>query len=651
MDYEKTYEENIKFTKKHFNALYAKIQNANMDSIILSENNGNFNIEYKDENIYPDNSTLAISLQVSNFIKNPSSFFERPFIHKSIDNTQYIHDKYLCKLDTVSPFLLQDKIEFKGYKNPKNTIPYLIVFGIGTGQHILELIRQVDIRRIVIVDENFNILKLSMHITNWQEILTYFTQDERKIEFTVSSNAQTLAYTLINNIFSQNPFIFFYFNFFMHYRTEFFNKIESIVLDKVRQGFTGWGFFDDEIIGLKQTISNLKLNLPIYSSNKPVKKYKNKLSAFIIGSGPSIDDDIKYIKKHQDEVIIFSCGSALKVLYTNNIIPDYHVEMERNGRYELLTQSTDEEYIQQIILLGVNVIRSDSFEPFKSGKIFVRDSDTSSRLITNNVPHLDFCNPTAPNAALSVVEDLGIKNIFLFGLDMGFKSEENHHSKSSLYYQKGHRLSKFKETTTDKIKANFEQTGVVYTTARLEWAKQRLENCILHNEDLKCNIYNCSDGAFILGSTPVKSSDIYKHITNIDKKEALDLINKCFIKPKENSVYHDVNDSFTTQKKSFTKILQEIKTILSNKINNFYEFYKVLYSVYDILKLDNKKDDTTSMTFPLIKGTLASISARIYTQSLAYGDTKDTISYINKSFKIICEFLDEVENTILELKL
>jgi len=82
--------------------------------------------------------------------------------------------------------------------------------------------------------------------------------------------------------------------FFNHLMNDFMKRVIEEVF---KDGFLlvlGLGFYDDEIISLENTIININNNYPIFSLDN------NKMCdipLFIVGSGPSIDNDIEFIKK------------------------------------------------------------------------------------------------------------------------------------------------------------------------------------------------------------------------------------------------------------------------------------------------------------------------------------------------------------------
>ena len=80
------------------------------------------------------------------------------------------------------------------------------------------------------------------------------------------------------------------------------------------------------------SLSFLKNNLILSQKNSvnSHKTYSQNMPAIIVGNGPSLDKEIDFLRKNQDNFVIFCSGSALKPLYKAGITPDFQVEIERS---------------------------------------------------------------------------------------------------------------------------------------------------------------------------------------------------------------------------------------------------------------------------------------------------------------------------------
>ena len=478
-DFNAIYEKNLQSFKQNWKAVYDKVLKADISEYELSlDNKNNVNIKVNGNSLYPEDVNNSIDAQVKAFLDNPTAFFKKPGYQKLVQeelDDEYIHDKYIQNIQNSSPYLKEKS--FIGYThNLDHTYPYFLIFGIGTGQHIEKLIENCAIKNLVIMDVNYSFLKVSMHIIDWHKILVYFDKKGCSITFKTSSDPRILAHSVINELFAQFPHFISFTPFYTHYQSDFFKKLRNEFEIKIRLALQGLGFYDDELMSLKYTLTNIQhTTIPIFKGGTKLPKDS---SVFVIAAGPSIDDDIEYIKKFKDQVVIISSGTALRILIENDIIPDYHLETERTySKYVGLSDmGVEKKYFDQITFIGLNVIHPEVWTLFKNKKIFCRENDCGSSIMPD-IPRLDHCNPTATNGALSFASELGFDNIYLFGTDVGYWDENNHHSKDTAYYDKDckkhYNMRLF--TTTRKLKSNFRDEEILSTEV-LFWCKQRMEN-------------------------------------------------------------------------------------------------------------------------------------------------------------------------------
>ena len=567
LDFEKTYEDNMIFLQKDWNLLYHKINSADISQYeLIVENDGNINVKVGNTVLYPNNSKEEIQRQVDKFLKKPRVFQKAPTMNDVLSEHEFIHNKYVLDIQNDSPYLNESR-GFIGYgHNADSTFPYFLMFGVGLGYHIEYLIKHADIKHLSILDEDFSFLKLSMHIMDWRPILEYFNKENYSLYFRVTDNSDTLSKIIVNDIFANYPFYYSYIPYFMHYESDFFITLKRKYNEFIDLAITGLGFYDDEIWSLEQTIANLntKPDIPFYKGN--VKLPEDSV-AFIVGSGPSLDDDIEYIKKHKDNVVVFSCGTALGSLMANGIIPDFHVEKERaQGKTRgIENMGLTEKDFEKITFIGINVIHPDVFALFKNKLIVCRKNDTGSTILPD-IPKLDYCMPTAVNAGLSIATDMKFDKIYLFGTDVGYWDEKNHHSKSSAYYDKN--TPHFKAelpATTKSIKSNFREENIL-TNDGMYWCKTGKENCIKsyfkNTKDKTTKFYNCSDGAFIEATIPLRAKDIPLRFR--DKDKMLSEIKNAFITNSQEikEFRSEASNRLINEKKLYIK---DVDTIIKQK--------------------------------------------------------------------------------------
>ena len=139
-------------------------------------------------------------------------------------------------------------------------------------------------------------------------------------------------------------------------------------------------------------------------------------------------------------MIIVSCGTSLQVLHRHGIVPDYHAEIEQNrSTHDWATRLKDKDYLKQITLVSCNGVHPDTCDLYKNVLVAFKEGESSTVsslniLGENNFETLKFAFPTVSNFAVNLFVTLGFKQLYFFGIDLGFIDKNHHHSKSSGYY-------------------------------------------------------------------------------------------------------------------------------------------------------------------------------------------------------------------------
>lgn len=652
MSMDKLYDQNIIIFKQYNLALSSIIESASLDEFeILHTNDDQFIIKYKNENLYDYDPKLSALAQVENYKLNPKSFSMLPVISKGSNSD--LHDKHINKLEKLSPAIDKNgNYLFKGICIHNNQIPLLIMSGCGAGYQLIEMIKNFEIFNLVIYDENYSFVKLSMHFINWEPILKYFSQPNRSLTIIADKSPAITANLILNKIKIINPILVTNLYFFQHLNSKFLSDVMSDVL---RDGYLlvlGWGFYDDEIISLSNTIANSKLGLKYFSCENEDIAFTNNIPIVIVGSGPSLDKDIEVIKKLENKAVICSAGSALSALFKNNITPNFHFEVERmpvkssdgkdiSATYQALSMLPNE-YLNKINFIGLNVLLTEVFSLFEKKFIFFRNNDAGFTVVSpNKVSALKVTNPSVANAIVSFAILLKFKKIYLFGLDNGYKSKTSgHHSKHSLYYiDKPEYVDDLNLNIEEfqKVKGNFCEE--VITDISLSWIREVME-AVLKKKTSKVKVYNCSDGAFIENTIPKKSNSI-KLNKSYDAVQIEDTFLKYFIEIPDNQIISSENISIVVHSVIndiliLKKIFQQYQTRIGQK-----EFYIFMQNIFHFLD-----KQTAQPTKSLIKGTIMVLTSYAYMHTSACPEKKLNEQYIENYFEIAYEFLCDAEDDL-----
>lgn len=646
IDLEQQYAINMAKIKTLDENLYRNIEKTDISEYLLDIKEQSMFI-YKNNNlVYPRCSYTNIQIDVAKFLLSPETIFHVPYLAETTPGYDFISERSVANIENISPLINKETnlFSFNKYEAPTFDIPGLIMFGVGTGQQIEMIINShKELHKLTIIDEDYAMMKLSLHIMDWTKIFDYFSQKGKYITIIATKDPKAAAVSYLNNTFANHKFLFMYSQRYMTYENVFFKDVLTYISNYIVEGLKGWGFYDDLRTSLLNTANNIKNGYEVFYNNK---KIESKNRVFVIASGPSIDDDIEFIKQNRDNAIICSCGSSIRVLESNNIIPDYHIEIERGVEtYNALVDYCKPDFLKKITLIALNVIDTRALALFKKSLVWFRDNDAGAYLTKGDIPKFDFTNPTAVNGLFAFVSHIGFEEIYLFGTDLGYKSIENHHSKYTAYYED----ENFEQGYTKKakkVKANFEDTGLVNTEYTLSWGKVRLENCIntLLMKKIRAGaikLINCSDGVFINGATPMRSSSL--NLDSLDKEKLINEIDSNFNKIEN---IQELSDFMHLQLNYVDDTINKLLSLFEKKVTSFKDMFKTMFEANLVIQAFIDKE---IMVYSLLNGTMMLMFSSIYTHALGNGENEKSIQFINDSFDIVKEFLEISKKDIKEI--
>lgn len=528
-------------------------------------------------------------------------------------------------------------------------IPLVIVFGSGLGWHLNRLMLEYQIRHLIVIDTDIETFRLSVFFQDYVLLTRLASERDTDLTFIVQPDVELVSkYLMISMLKSHGLPPFFIHGAAMLYAVDENEKISEIrkaIVNSLWELFFGLGYFDDELISIRHTFDNLKKKLPIYVRPNSVPA---DAVAFIVGSGPSLDDLLPILREYGDRAVIFSCGTSLAALAKLGIKPDFHVEKERPHLvHNVLTRTVDPAFLKGIHFLGLNVVHGDVYDLFESGGLIMKNADTMALLLgQHGIPKeaILSCQPTVTNAAVDFALSIGFKNVYLFGVDMGFKDKEMHHSIHTAYHEDlsddavlEKMLAKRPESDTD-VPGNF--GGKVATNKILSVARQMMGNEISANPSAR--VFNLNDGAMIRGAIPLHKEDFVFPGGGSAKAKHLETIKSAFetrefnVQELGQSLLQQIDD-FTAD---FAKIMEKDQSSRSDVIDKLSELHQYIQNGVNHLV-------PCSMLF---RGTLFELLSMAFNAVTIIKDEEEVLAKAEFDFSNMKDFLqharDEVEKHI-----
>jgi len=511
-----TFLKNMALLKANMPAIYEYYQHYQATHVQLAiDDNGAVNLAVNNAFFYPEDPKAMSDQQVDTFLQSPLSLdFE--MAPTESESYTYQHEEVINKIFNQRRDEIGKQCAYQ--LKTGDQINFIAFIGSGLGHHIDTLYTRFAIRSLFIFEPDPDMFFATLHSVD----LTPWFETCQRLGGELTLKIGGVEEDFINDIYQyfrrEGFFNLVQMYLYRHYRsdktTDAFNKINTLAY----RYKAGWGFCEDEIIGISHTLTNISKNKGhILIDNAQPSEHRPPV--FIIGNGPSLSDDIDYLKANQHHAIIISSGTSLKPLLDNGICPDMHVEQERpKAIYQWVKRIGHEATLKTIPLICLNTVYPGILSLFKQPYIAMKSGDAGAGFIhdyiSDKYTNLLFCNPTVTNASTAIAVNMGFTELYLFGLDYGFKSKESHHAKGSAYDE----VKSF--TLENELSVPDNEGGQINTTRIFDFSRGVLEMLLGEYAQVKC--VNVSNGAYIQHTQYCPSEKLPAFLPIKDKQKVVE---------------------------------------------------------------------------------------------------------------------------------
>ena len=479
---------------------------------------------------------------------------------------------------------LNDYLEIK--KKSFKKIDKFIFLGTLLGRHIPRITKKIDADYYLVLERNLEIFRLSLFTVDYTilakkgvvfSIMDGYLKEEERIqkfiknslfenymikfsstEINIDKYIDTLntSLNLINNS-AQYTYTRYLYSFTNRVTKILKNDYKTMIMNEIQEKFS---FFE---------------NIPI----------------LYIAAGPSLDENIEWIKKYQDKFFIVTIGAAYKKLLLNEIKIDVITTLDEDimiGDIQFDEQSVAKISPNTIIFASIST-HEEVLKKFIQNNLFLYENTVA--IYKNNIKFEGF---SIGEITLDILLKMNAKKIYLIGLDLALNQEtgETHSLNSSSTIAKHNiHVEQNKEifTTSDgivKVKGNFKEE--VNTLSMFYNSIKALEE-IIFNNNKKVDIYNLSShGAYFENTISTNKNDI--EINNfIDANySTIDFLNLLCTYSKK-SLDEDTIILLKEDIKELNKIIKQISFEYENvKIENYKDFYQDTVDLFLSLNVNNK---------------------------------------------------------------
>ncbi|MEW6989351.1 6-hydroxymethylpterin diphosphokinase MptE-like protein [Colwelliaceae bacterium 6441] len=638
------FQQNMEAFQKYFPDIYEtfiNFQPCEKFKLILNTN-GTPNIIDYDSGVpmYSDDPISQVNQQAERIIANPkiinTNFTniadlknEADFLH--LELIQKISKHYCAAAENLS---LNEKLD--------KHIPSQVILGIGLGYHLMPLREATIASYISIFEPNPDYFFASLYCFDWKTYLETIDADGSYLFIGVGDSEVEIYQTLKDRTRDIGAFSVVGALFYLHYPSSAMSRLMAKMKLESHQLSLGFGFFDDALMSIAHTVNLIKKSPAILKPEYSLPKKLAQYPVFIVANGPSLDNDIEVIKKMQDHVIIAACNSATTALLSHDIVPDFHVCLERTkSTADFIEAHIDEEDRKKINLLVLNLMYPEVADLFPWTGVALKGGEPGTSLYQlassaagYNTSTLGYCNPLVGNMALSFFAHMGCENIYLFGNDNGYKHKDHHHSKSSYYYDKSGK-AKYESISLEnefEVEGNFSEK--MMTESFLFLGKQQMDLLLASFQGSALKCYNCSDGVKVEGAITLPSSEIMLDSKSINKQAIISELKATRFEPPHKELKIESLLDFEV----FEIICNNMIEILNQKLNSRSDCLQILLAqlrYFNSISTERRYQHL----YLLLKGQCAYVSSILLSLLYRYGDEKEIVPYFNDALSLWKEFI------------
>jgi len=541
------FNKNISYLTSHHNEL-AKRVNLLTEFIETQEYTPRYHLEYFEEtntfDIYDSNNDSYL------YNKDSKSFDKQALLEtdfnkiNSFDLLQYDFYNPTCKYFYSEATSIYEKADaevinnifeftkiFKSSTQNKNkifkTIDKFLFIGTLLGTHIDKIDKKIDSNSYFISEHNLEIFRLSLFVTAYSQLaqtskLHFSIMDDRDIFVSKFNNY------LSNNI-NANYMIKYYCTNYNIY--DYFDRILESISQYSPTKFTYELMLNHLLKKFIQNINRYKI-----LNTKDKFNILDTQPTLLLGAGPSLEKNIKWLMKNQHKYFIISIGAAVNKLVTHNILPNLVITVDAA---QYVAKHFDVQHLDKIAnipILASHMTHDKVLNRLEKNNIILFEVMTT---IKEN--SASFLGASVSEIAFQIATLFGAKEIYMLGVDLALNQktgsshiEEYENKKVYKVDENSKKLNSFldekafcNKDSTMIVKGNFEDEVITTTTFNksLYYFNYIIKLELEKNSDLK--VYNLSDGAYINNTIPMSVANIdnINHHSNLSMKD-IDIFKK-----------------------------------------------------------------------------------------------------------------------------
>jgi hypothetical protein len=372
---------------------------------------------------------------------------------------------------------------------------FLVVFGLGLGHHLEPLVQHVKPRWLILVEPLLGVFEHSLAGVDWPRLIGGLEAEGGGVHVVTASEPSEIAAAIARLMdvqgiaFADGSWIF------THYPFWAFEEARKRLHEAVEFAFVNRGFFEDELRMMTNAVGNFGSRAYRLLEAKP--HLARAEAAVIVGAGPSLDESFETLRRIRSRVLLFSCGTSLRPLLRNGLIPDFHCELENVPEvHDLISEAASHGDLSKVALIASATVDPRVPPFFGPTLFFFRGRVSSTEILGRTYRPLPGVSPTCVNVGLAAATYMGCQKVILFGTDCGVRRGTARHAEGTIYRDVGiwQERDRAKRNAIE-VEGNF--GGVIETDWVYDACRRMLSQVVVQHP---IEAINCSDGALIPGA-------------------------------------------------------------------------------------------------------------------------------------------------------
>jgi hypothetical protein len=379
------------------------------------------------------------------------------------------------------------------------------LFGFGLGYHVEQLMTKETNKKIIVIDTDISTIQAAMHHIDLTNIFS-----NENVQIVILNNPMQIQ-EFIRNLDSDGP------NIKWIIPQSWIGTISNSSLKEILEDIK---IKEMSFLRMKNIMEeNFQNNIQLFDSHigPLLGRFEGKKAA-LVAAGPSLDDNIDFLKQLKNKYFLLCVGAAYKTLLHHNIEPDAIV---MSDPHDLVFEQI-KDVGSQIPLLFLATVNKEVVRYWSGIKIilFQEGYPLSEQFAKEHQIPLIQTGGSVATTGLDVLIKMGFAEIVFFGQDLAYRGNQSH----SIHSTSNKTISLNQPTFT--VEANNHQK--VNTSRSWMIFRKWIENKI--QQTPKIQFKNTSyTGAVIKGAPYVAGEHIANSAKNMEDINFLDLISK-FIK-------------------------------------------------------------------------------------------------------------------------